>query len=537
MMVITIIAVRPLRNWIKNKVLIADPLSINQAEKQEKWWQAAFFIIILIAALFRLIGLAHVPPGLYADEASTGYDAYSLLLTARDQYGHFLPLLARSLNDYNEALFRYALVPFIAVLGLSEFTIRLLPAIIGTLTVGVLLFLVKKMFNSKIAFWSTLFLAISPWHIQFSRIAFRAILFPFLFCIGLYFLIKSIDTKRFAWYLASVVVFFITLWTYMAARVFVPLFFIGAILITLKEVRFAKRSIIYLLGVFLVAYLASLSIWLSPEGMARANATLALAPLRNIYYYSTYFSPDFLFFSGDSLWRCSPRGMGQLYIFELITILTGLGVLFYYRNSLQSKLLGLWLVLYPIPAALTQSNNALRSIVGAPLFAILSGIGISTLISFFKGARKIIVTTVTFTIILISAGFYVKNYFFDYPIYAAKDWQYGMRQAITFVQQPRFKHVKVSDSLGYPYIFILFYTKFPPHLYQQSVINGDRNHIGKYRTGPLKALLPLKPGEILVANKEDYNFLKKLSIKFDIIKEIPYPDQTASIFILSSGGE
>ena len=32
-----------------------------------------------------------MPNGFHADEASIGYDAYSMLETGRDQYGEFLP--------------------------------------------------------------------------------------------------------------------------------------------------------------------------------------------------------------------------------------------------------------------------------------------------------------------------------------------------------------------------------------------------------------------------------------------------------------
>ena len=47
--------------------------------------------ILLLRSLLRQVDLTGVPNGFHADEASIGYDAYSMLETGRDQYGEFLP--------------------------------------------------------------------------------------------------------------------------------------------------------------------------------------------------------------------------------------------------------------------------------------------------------------------------------------------------------------------------------------------------------------------------------------------------------------
>ena len=107
--------------------------------------------ILLLAALLRVPFLSSVPNGFYSGEASTGYDAYSILQTGKDQYGEFLPLLTRSFGDYVEASYRYVAIPFIAVFGLNEFSTRLPSAVIGVLTIGALFSLVKIYFNTQTA--------------------------------------------------------------------------------------------------------------------------------------------------------------------------------------------------------------------------------------------------------------------------------------------------------------------------------------------------------------------------------------------------
>ena len=51
-----------------------------------------FLLIILIAVILRFYNLGIVPVGFLNDEANAGYDAYSLLLTAKDQWGNLLPI-------------------------------------------------------------------------------------------------------------------------------------------------------------------------------------------------------------------------------------------------------------------------------------------------------------------------------------------------------------------------------------------------------------------------------------------------------------
>src|SRR3989344_1223720 len=83
------------------------------------------FLIILLAFFLRIYKLGSVPPSLYWDEASLGYNAYSILKTARDEHGKFLPLTNfAAFGDYKPPGYIYAAVPSIAIFGLNEFAIR-----------------------------------------------------------------------------------------------------------------------------------------------------------------------------------------------------------------------------------------------------------------------------------------------------------------------------------------------------------------------------------------------------------------------------
>ena len=64
-------------------------------------------IIVLIALILRLYRLSDVPVGFHGDEASIGYNAYSLLKTAKDQNGNFLPLAIDQFGDFRPAGYRF----------------------------------------------------------------------------------------------------------------------------------------------------------------------------------------------------------------------------------------------------------------------------------------------------------------------------------------------------------------------------------------------------------------------------------------------
>ena len=91
-------------------------------------------VIIILAAILRFWKLGENPPALYWDEASLGYNAYSILKTARDEHGEFMPLSRFiAFGDYKPSGYIYASVPFIALFGLNEFSIRFASALAGTI--------------------------------------------------------------------------------------------------------------------------------------------------------------------------------------------------------------------------------------------------------------------------------------------------------------------------------------------------------------------------------------------------------------------
>ena len=181
-------------------------------------------LIIFLAFFLRFYKIDEIPPALYWDEASLGYNAYSILKTARDEHGKFLPVTSfAAFGDYKPPGYIYLTVPSIAIFDLTEFAIRFPSAFFGVLTVIVTYLLARKLFeNESIAQLSAFFLAISPWHLQLSRAAFEANVALFFSLSGIYFFVKFARDHR-LWLVIAVLSFLAAMYTFTGQRLFIPL--------------------------------------------------------------------------------------------------------------------------------------------------------------------------------------------------------------------------------------------------------------------------------------------------------------------------
>src|SRR3989338_11079234 len=103
-------------------------------------------LLVIIGAFLRFYQLGINPPSLNWDEASLGYNAYSILKTGADEYGNFFPISIRSFDDHKPPMYAYLTIPFVAIFGPTEFAVRFPSAVAGVLTVIIMYFLVKELF-------------------------------------------------------------------------------------------------------------------------------------------------------------------------------------------------------------------------------------------------------------------------------------------------------------------------------------------------------------------------------------------------------
>ena len=132
-----------------------------------------------------------------------------------------------------------------------------------------------------------------------------------VFCLALFLFLKGKDRPRY--WVFSALSFGLCLYTYSAARVFVPVFLIGLIWIYRDDLKRRKFAVCISASLFLVIFTRLFLFWITPEGMDRAQELVKPDLMALIHNYITYFMPDFLFLNGDTNLRHSIPGMGQLY--------------------------------------------------------------------------------------------------------------------------------------------------------------------------------------------------------------------------------
>ena len=218
-----------------------------------------------------------IPPGLTWDEAALGYNAYSILKTGRDEYGTILPLNLKSFGDYKPALYAYVLIPFIAVFGLSEIAVRIPSVLFGVGTIIVLYFLIQKLFqNKKLSLAVSFMVAVSPLSIQFSRGAFESNAAVFLNSLGTLLFLIGLKKPKILFY--SAVVLGLSLFTYQASKIFVPILVTGLLLIYRDDLRYTKT---FFTAAFIFSLFFALSLWIT-FGLGQADRLSA----QNFFAYT-----------------------------------------------------------------------------------------------------------------------------------------------------------------------------------------------------------------------------------------------------------
>jgi 4-amino-4-deoxy-L-arabinose transferase-like glycosyltransferase len=448
-----------------------------------------FILLLLIfSLLLRIWHIGSVPTALFCDEASIGYNAYSIINTGKDEYGKQLPIFFKSFGEYKNPVQTYSTTLFVKIFGLNEFSVRITSIIYGLLSIiAIFLFtreliglFFKKHIHEKniIAFFSALFLAISPWHIFLSRVSLEGLM-PYVFftTIASYFFIKTLKNEKYM--IMSGLFFCLAIYSYFSARIFIPLFglCLGIIFFRVLAKKFTNLFFsILLVFILLLPIITNLK---SPEVVARWNQinifsknldkTIVIKQMAQNYI--NHFSYDFLFRKGDidmkgqTITRHSVRGIGELYLFQLPLLIIGIIALIKEKNK-GSLIIFLWLILYPIANILTDSTSpyATRSIIGVIPFQIISSFGLATLLRlhiFKKRIFKIGFYFISFVIVILSLLYFCKLLYLEYPNYSSDywGWQYGAKNIISYFKNQGSKYdefIMTGDFNG-AYIFLKFY--------------------------------------------------------------------------------
>lgn len=480
-------------------------------------------LIVLIAGFLRIYQLSSYPVGFHIDEASLGYNGYSMLKTGKDEHGDRFPLYIDMFGDNRPSGYHYLTIIPIAIFGLNEFATRLPGAFFGTLTAVAFYFFVLALFkDKKFALFCSFLLAISPWHIVSSRASAESIVALFFILAGFACIIQSLQFKNIRILIAGFVSLLLSFQFYHTPRVFVPVLVLCIFLMLYKTsksfaFKYKRTAIFCCIGLALISFLLvfvikggtgrfkQVSIFGSPETRLvmeeefREDGTKGVKPavarmfhnkvinysLTFVSNYIDYFSGRFIFLEGGKpLWYQVPR-VGLIYLIELPFIIIGF-VYLLSQSVLLLKFPLVWLFAAPLVASITTDDipNIQRVMVLFPMLELLAGYGFIKLLTVLSGKK----TKVAVLIIVIILFGNVAYFFHQYFIHAASHvtiYRFnGFKEMVLDVQKEydNYDSIIISKSAGGMYPHVLFYTMYDPAIYQKegSPKDPDFGGFGKF---------------------------------------------------------
>lgn len=464
--------------------------------------------ILLFAFLIRAFKIETIPGGIDWDEASFGYNAYSIAQTGMDEWGKFLPLSFQAFGDFKLPAFIYITSFFIRIFGLTVFSLRIVSALAGTLTVFFVYSIALIVFKDKrTALLSALFLALSPYGIFYSRLGLD------ISCIGMFiagtvlYELKYIKDEKMLNLSISLLFLICCFFTYNVGRILAPFFLISIIAVSLHKKNTVHTVTVILLMIFMFgvgvyqlknSYQSRMkyvgifgtdkSMVLNINSLRYEDHNTFMSKLihNKIVLLATTLTQKYVeHFSSNFLSSSNPPSAvqvsfhGPLFLIQLLFYYVGIVYLIATflkekntTNKISFALLLFWMIISPFPSIITEGGISRRYIGALGTWEILCAFGVST-VFFTRKNRRYIWNTLFMVCALCYGGFafqYLNFYFTKMPDFA---YVYFKRQndiaKYTAQEYANFDTIHVSRQItGEPHIFILFFLRFSPQKYIQT---------------------------------------------------------------------
>lgn len=274
-----------------------------------------FLVLMLMAFVLRVWKFGAVPGGMNQDGAMAAVDAKALADYGTDRFGTFMPAHFKAWGyGQMSVLLSYCMVPFVKLFGLNAVTARI-PMLLASMGgLAVLYFLARRLLGARGAQITLGFAVCNPWHFMQSRWALDCNLFPHVFLMGLFFLLKGLEGKR-RWLWLSMVCFGLSMYAYGISFYTVPVFLlVMACYLFGKKLLKWKELLISILVYFLVSWPIYLTMMINAFGWKTIKTFFCTMP----YFEGSVRSKDILFFADDrgqqfwknvqALWSVYVRG-------------------------------------------------------------------------------------------------------------------------------------------------------------------------------------------------------------------------------------
>ncbi len=158
-----------------------------------KLFVPAATLLLFLGAFLRMWNLTGLPDGLQQDEASIGYEAFCLANYGIDRNGYHWPVYPITWGSGGGSpIMIYLNVLTTKLFGSRIWSIRIVPAFLGVMTLLLFFLLLKKSFGRRTALTGLAVLALTPWHIILSRWSLDSNTMPFWQMLALYTLVQAV---------------------------------------------------------------------------------------------------------------------------------------------------------------------------------------------------------------------------------------------------------------------------------------------------------------------------------------------------------
>lgn len=517
-----------IKDYIKDK---------NKNDKYKKIKYICYFILIFSACFIRSINITKVPASLNYDEASIGYEAYSLLNYGIDRNGISLPVHFISWGSGQNVLYAYILIPFIKILGLTALSIRLPMLIISCFSIIIAYYLFKNLFK-KYDLLALFIFCIIPWHIMKSRWGLESNIFPDIILLTIYFYNQFYNTKNKKYLYINAILLGISIYSYGTSYMFVPIYLILNLVFLLKKKMITKKTLILnILIPFIIALPILLFIiinYFNLDSIKIFNITIPKLYFNRFEDVTIVKNKNF-YQQGISNFIGNLKLIFNMYDNNKLNSIKGIGV--YYSLSIPFLLFGI----YSVFKKLKQNPNyfiILSGIISGLLICFLvtpsihriNCIWYFLIITIIIGITESIKYNKYFLIIIIFAYsllflYFIKTYFTDFNRIIYRHTNESYIESLNYIKNKHITYDKliISNEINLPYIYYLLVFEVDPNTYLKTRkvkdMNKEFQEIEQIGNVYFKQINKIDPKNVYILSKVKAN---KLNIKKENLKCFKY---------------
>lgn len=482
------------------------PPAETQSDFLTKYYKYLIIAVLIAGVLVRSAFFWQYPLGINQDEASVVYDTYADLEYGFDRNGDHNPVYSVAWGSGHSSLYITFSKPFIALFGLNMFTARIVNVLFSCIALFAFYGILKRLLSKKSALLGTLIFAVCPWHIMMARWALECNLFPNVFILATYFLVRGFDNQKF--YIPALFVYGLSLYAYGTSYMIVPLF---VVIMAIYLIIFKKIDIKMLLicaGVFVITaipiilFIAVNILGILPEldfGFmtvpklisGRYNTTVTVLSGNFLQSVVTNLKTFFkvVFTQNDGLPWNAVRPYGTLYMFSAPFMVTGFIYVIYdawkKRKSFNQSFIIIAMIVSMFVLATLSELNINRANFPMVVITFLTIYGV-----YFVAKNIKYFSIGAAAAYIIAFGLFTNHYFTDYQKEIGWSFSHGFGDAIKYADEKVDGNIYMTKSINAPYIKAMFYLKTDPKVFIDTVdyLNPDSqcrwvNSFDRFYTG------------------------------------------------------